>query len=147
MLSIVNELYFRRLASEQGSDHTFLADARKRLASKSRYCLITKAHILRPLVADLNPFEFFDFGARRHFSCAWHAEMVQTLAREVPQFFKGTSNVFLTKRFGLTPIGTMAHEYLQSFQALPSVSTGPDTCCAEELGLTTQLGRWMVTPR
>ena len=31
-----------------------------------------------------------------------------------------TSNVHLARRFGLTPIGTMAHEYLQAYQAFGS---------------------------
>src|SRR5690606_11811776 len=64
------------------------------------------------------PFEFFDFGLRRRFSGAWHDEVVETLAREVPEHFKGTSNVELARRYGLVPIGTMAHEYLQTFQAV-----------------------------
>ena len=38
--------------------------------------------------------------------------------REVPAYFKGTSNVRLAKDLGLVAIGTMAHEYLQSYQAL-----------------------------
>src|SRR5690606_36169834 len=65
-----------------------------------------------------HPFEFFDFGTRRRFSRDWHEEVVTTLAREVPQYFKGTSNVYLAKRHGLAAIGTMAHEYLQTFQAV-----------------------------
>ncbi|MBO1925731.1 hypothetical protein J4711_13670 [Staphylococcus epidermidis] len=32
--------------------------------------------------------------------------------------FKGTSNVLLARDLNLVPIGTMAHEYLQSYQAL-----------------------------
>ncbi len=123
VLSIVNELYFRRLASEQGGEAAFLAEARKRLAAK--ISLLRGYQSANPAAAGgisgLNPFEFFDFGARRHFSGAWQEEVVDTLAREVPQFFKGTSNVYLAKKFKLTPIGTMAHEYLQSFQALPGV--------------------------
>lgn len=30
----------------------------------------------------------------------------------------GTSNVYFVMKFGLTPLGTMAHEYLQACQAL-----------------------------
>ena len=36
----------------------------------------------------------------------------------MPQYFKGTSNVLLARDLGLVPIGTMAHEYLQTFQTL-----------------------------
>ena len=36
----------------------------------------------------------------------------------MPEYFKGTSNVYLAKKLGLTPFGTMAHEYLQTFQAV-----------------------------
>ena len=43
---------------------------------------------------------------------------MRTLKEEAPQFFKGTSNVYLAHRLGLVAIGTMAHEYLQSYQAL-----------------------------
>ena len=45
--------------------------------------------------------------------------MVGTLAGELPQYFRGTSNVYLAMQHGLTPIGTMAHEWLQMFQGLP----------------------------
>lgn len=62
--------------------------------------------------------EFSDFGTRRRFNQKWHDEVVKTLKDELPQQFKGTSNVYLAKKYGLTPIGTMAHEYLQAFQVL-----------------------------
>ena len=108
VLSIVNELYFRRFeqraAIEQG---------RERLHSK-----IAQLRDFEQEAALRHPFEFFDFGVRRRFSRDWQAEVVGTLQRELPQYFKGTSNVFLAKTLNLTPIGTMAHEYLQSYQAL-----------------------------
>ncbi|HLO94620.1 MAG TPA: nicotinate phosphoribosyltransferase, partial [Burkholderiaceae bacterium] len=47
--------------------------------------------------------------------------VVHTLKDELPEHFKGTSNVHLARRHGLVPIGTMAHEYLQTFQALGTV--------------------------
>lgn len=113
VLAIVNELYFRRLAAVHGSD-ALLGEARQRLQAKIA--------LLRTSAADMDrmrhPFAFFDFGLRRRFSAAWQDEMVATLAAEVPQYFKGTSNVYLAKKYQLTPIGTMAHEYLQTFQAV-----------------------------
>jgi nicotinate phosphoribosyltransferase len=112
VLAIVNELYFRRLARERGGKEAFLQEARKRLQAK-----IVLLRAYAPATAQRHPFEFFDFGVRRRFSGEWQTEMVQTLAREVPQYFKGTSNVLLAKEFNLVPIGTMAHEYLQTFQA------------------------------
>ena len=63
-------------------------------------------------------FKISDFGTRRRFSLAWHEEVVQTLKREVPQYFAGTSNVWFAMRNNLTPLGTMAHEYMQACQAL-----------------------------
>jgi nicotinate phosphoribosyltransferase len=64
-----------------------------------------------------HPYVFFEFGTRRRASREWHEEVVRTLAAEVPQWFKGTSNVDMARRHGLVPIGTMAHEYLQAHEA------------------------------
>jgi nicotinate phosphoribosyltransferase len=108
VLYIVNELYFQRL----GKQEEMLVEGRKRLASK-----IALLQEFGQEPALRHPFEFSDFGLRRRYSSAWHDEVVQRLAQEVPQYFKGTSNVYLAKKFGLVPIGTMAHEYMQSFQA------------------------------
>lgn len=106
-LYIVNELYFRRFSQEDA-----LARARERLAAK-----IEALKAFGGESARQHPFEFFDFGTRRRFSGAWHEQVVAALAREVPQYFKGTSNVYLARKYDLVPIGTMAHEYLQSYQA------------------------------
>ena len=108
VLAIVNELYFRRLAQPNS-----LTIGRQKLADK-----IAQLRAFAAEPARRHPFECFDFGIRRRFSADWQLEMVQTLQREVPQFFKGTSNVHLARVLGLTPIGTMAHEYLQTYQAL-----------------------------
>jgi nicotinate phosphoribosyltransferase len=107
VLYIVNELYFRRF-DQQGA----LAEARRRLAQK-----IDELRAFGQEPVATNPFEFFDFGVRRRFSGEWHDEVVATLAREIPQYFKGTSNVHLARKYDLVPIGTMAHEYMQAFQS------------------------------
>lgn len=109
VLSIVNELYFRSLNQDAA-----VTEGRKRLQAK--------VELLRqkgPETAErVHPFQFFDFGTRRRFSASWHDEAVATLSRELPAYFKGTSNVHLARKYGLVPIGTMAHEYLQTFQAV-----------------------------
>ncbi|HXE39584.1 MAG TPA: nicotinate phosphoribosyltransferase [Azonexus sp.] len=109
VLYIVNELYFRRLPS----DASVLAEARTRLDAKIALVRSERDQ----LVAGDETFTFVDFGLRRRYSGAWHAEVVGTLAAALPEHFRGTSNVYLAKQFGLIPIGTMAHEYLQAFQA------------------------------
>lgn len=108
VLAIVNELYFRRV--DQASA---LAEGRRRLNAK-----IEQLRAFGEEPRRRHPFEFFDFGVRRRFSADWQREVVGTLAREVPQYFKGTSNVLLARDLNLVPIGTMAHEFLQTHQAL-----------------------------
>jgi nicotinate phosphoribosyltransferase len=108
VLSIVNELYFRQFDQEAA-----VAEARVRLAAK--IALIKEAvstHKRR------HPYEVFDFGGRRRFSGELHDEVVGTFVREIPDVFKGTSNLYLARKYGIAAIGTMAHEYLQTFQAV-----------------------------
>jgi nicotinate phosphoribosyltransferase len=108
VLAIVNELYFRRFDAQAA-----LAEGRRRLQGKLD---LLRAFEREP--AARHPFEFFDFGVRRRFSRDWQREVVAAFKQEAPQFFKGTSNVLLAKDLQLVPIGTMAHEYLQTWQAL-----------------------------
>lgn len=104
LLAIVSELYTRRHYPDEN-----FATGRERLAEK-----IAQVRALdRP-----GDFVFADFGTRRRFSRAWHDEVVETLAREIPGSLRGTSNVRLAKELDLVPIGTMAHEFIQAAQAL-----------------------------
>ena len=108
VLAIVNELYFRRFDQTAA-----LAEGRRRLKAK-----IERLKVFANEAPRTHPFEFFDFGVRRRFSGDWQREVVATFKREVPQYFKGASNVLFARDLGLVPIGTMAHEYLQTFQTL-----------------------------
>jgi nicotinate phosphoribosyltransferase len=104
ILAMVNELYFSDLLDTQ----TFV-EGTQRLDAKIKLLQTTTG---------IEQFRFSDFGTRRRLSGAWQKEVVQALQQHVPDYFTGTSNVLLAKDCGLTPIGTMAHEYLQAFQAL-----------------------------
>jgi nicotinate phosphoribosyltransferase len=63
-------------------------------------------------------FRIADYGTRRRFSGRWQEEVVLALKRGVGPKFVGTSNVYFGLQHGLTPLGTMAHEYLQACQAV-----------------------------
>ena len=108
VLAIVNELYFRRFDRASAE-----VEGRRRLEAK---IAAIETFVQQPALR--HPFELFDFGVRRRFSRPWQREVVQAFSARLPQVFKGTSNVRLACDLGLVPIGTMAHEYLQTYQAL-----------------------------
>ena len=112
VLSIVNELYFRAL-----SNTSVIEEGQRRLDEKVallRHYATEQAKDGR----DTPPFIVADFGTRRRFSKEWQAHVVETLYKAEPNVVSGTSNVYLAKKLGMTPIGTMAHEFMQAFQAL-----------------------------
>jgi nicotinate phosphoribosyltransferase len=104
VLAIVSEVYFRRTQPRPELD-----EGRRRLKAK--------IDLVRTVERTLD-FRISDFGTRRRFSRDWHEEVLQTLKREVPDYFAGTSNVWFAMRNNMTPLGTMAHEYMQACQAL-----------------------------
>ncbi|WP_157267348.1 nicotinate phosphoribosyltransferase [Azohydromonas aeria] len=108
VLAIVSELHHRRFEAAPA-----LAEGRRRLRAK-----IEQLRAFENEPPRRHPFSLFDFGIRRRFSGEWQREVVAAFQRELPQFFKGTSNVQLARELNLVPIGTMAHEYLQMYQAL-----------------------------
>ncbi|HUG58948.1 MAG TPA: nicotinate phosphoribosyltransferase [Candidimonas sp.] len=104
VLAIVNEVYFRNVCREPAWE-----EGRKRLQSKMQ--LVTDD----PALAD---FRVAEYGTRRRFSKKWHEEVVLTMKAQMAPNFAGTSNVLLAMEHGVTPLGTMGHEYLQACQAL-----------------------------
>ncbi len=107
VLAIVNEVYFRNTYRVPD-----LMQGRGRLDTK-----------IAQLQSDgMQALKIADYGTRRRFSRAWHEEVLRVLTARLgtgPKGqFAGTSNVYFAKLLGLTPLGTMAHEYLQACQAL-----------------------------
>ena len=107
VLSIINEVYFRNTQKQPD-----LLAGRTRLTSK----------IALLQAGDLQALKIADYGTRRRFGKAWHEEVLRTLSGKLGIHatgqFAGTSNVLFAMKLGLTPLGTMAHEYLQACQAL-----------------------------
>ncbi|MGN8007533.1 nicotinate phosphoribosyltransferase [Acinetobacter sp. 22301] len=109
VLAIVNELYFSRIKTDQ-----VWAEGEHRLQAK----LDLIQQYEKSQQPNDPPFLVSDFGTRRRYSFAWQKHVVAAFHKTVPNVFRGTSNVLLAKELNITPIGTMAHEFLQAFQAL-----------------------------
>ncbi len=104
LLAIVNEVYFRATHGAPDRD-----EGLRRLQAK-----IDRIHD----AVGYEDCRITDFGTRRRYSRAWQEAVVPLLAQGLGEKFAGTSNVDLARRYGLVAQGTMAHEWLQAFQAL-----------------------------
>ena len=105
LLEIVNEVYFRFTYDYD----ELIQGARKRLAEK-----------VEKFNNGTYTFRFAEFGCRRRLSLEWEDEMVGTLLKNC-HCLVGTSNVYLAKKYGITPIGTYAHEFVQMYQGIPTI--------------------------
>jgi len=103
VLAIVSEVYYRNTVKAPDYE-----EGRRRLAAKIAQANTIESH----------DFRIADYGTRRRFSRQWQAEVLATLKRDMAAHFVGTSNVRFALEQGLTPLGTMAHEYLQACQAV-----------------------------
>ncbi|NQW82055.1 MAG: nicotinate phosphoribosyltransferase [Polaromonas sp.] len=107
ILAIINEVYFRNTQKQPD-----VVEGRRRLDVK-----------VEQLKGEgLSALKIADYGTRRRFSRAWHEEVLRTLTARLGAGttgqIAGTSNVLFAMKLGLTPLGTMAHEFLQACQAL-----------------------------
>ena len=99
-LAIVNEVYFRMKYDYQ----ELLASFKNRLDAKAK-ALTDGTYRLS---------SFSEFGLRRRLS-GEAQDMAVRRFKEIPMEgsrFVGTSNVYLAKKYQLTPVGTMAHEWI-----------------------------------
>lgn len=104
LLEIVNEVYFRM-------KYNYL-----NLVESARERLIGKMNGFRAGEYD---FKFAEFGCRRRLSREWQDYVVGELIKD--NHCVGTSNVYLAMKYGVKPIGTYAHEYVQMYQGVPGV--------------------------
>lgn len=107
VLAELNGAYFEDYARAKGLDEGELrAEGDRRLTAKIE---ALRAH---------PEIKLAEFGTRRRFSGEWQRHVVDRLRKEVPGNLVGTSNVRLAHEFGLTPIGSYAHEMDMVYAAL-----------------------------
>ena len=110
VLAIVNEVYFKANRSKEPALAGIGIVAAGRLREKIK-------------IAEKEQFLFSDFGTRRRYSRGWQDEVIDILSKKLPRnIFGGTSNMYFAKKYNLTPIGTMAHEFAQIGQGLNNVT-------------------------
>lgn len=91
LLSIISELYFTMMGQQ---------------AHSVEERAIVKAKAFADMQAEVS-----EFGTRRRFSFDVQDRVVGVLKSNMGEFFKGTSNMFLALKHGVTPIGTHPHEW------------------------------------
>lgn len=105
LLEIVNEVYFR-----MKYDYAALrASAEERLNRK-----------IADFQAGKYTFTFAEFGSRRRLSREWEDVVIRRLVQETNNCV-GTSNVYFAMKYGIKPIGTYAHEFVQMYQGIDSI--------------------------
>ena len=105
LLEIVNEVYFRLKYDYD----RLLKSAEKRLDEK-----------IKDFNDGVYTFSFAEFGCRRRLSREWEDTVVKRLITETKNCV-GTSNVYLAKKYNITPIDTYAHEFVQMYQGIDSI--------------------------
>jgi nicotinate phosphoribosyltransferase len=107
VLSTISQLYTDNGPSLHSK---WLSEGRKRLSDKFL--------LLEAALGKGHNFSFADFGLRRCADSEFHDEIIRFILDNYPQYFAGTSNVYLAKKHNVKAIGTMAHEWVQAHQQL-----------------------------
>ncbi|MCR4790030.1 MAG: nicotinate phosphoribosyltransferase [Treponemataceae bacterium] len=102
VLAIINEVYFRMTYDYD----QLLLQYKRKLEEKTQW-LIDGTY---------NLGAFSEFGLRRRLSAEAQDLAVKTLCSNNAKYKEskciGTSNVYLAKKYGVVPVGTMAHEFI-----------------------------------
>lgn len=110
-LAIVNEVYFR-----MAYDYDELLDSfKERLLAKVAALEADATVEIEGKETVYRLGSFSEFGLRRRLSAEAQELAVKALSEadyKGNSLFVGTSNVYLAKKYNLTPVGTMAHEWI-----------------------------------
>ena len=110
LMALISETYFEVVNREW-------------TANLETYTELTRTKAQRLTEAGCN---FFEFGTRRRRSYDFQDAVVAAF-KEVGGTFGGTSNLHFAMKYGLQPIGTMAHEWIMGHAGLGRVETANAT--------------------
>ena len=102
ILAIVNEVYFAYTYGAGKLDIAFQKRTMDKFAA------------LKAGLYDVGAFS--EFGLRRRYSKSMQDWLINFIVDQKVPGFVGTSNVYLAKKYGVKPVGTMAHEVFQLMQ-------------------------------
>lgn len=117
-LEIVNELYFKYALKKNLKS----AAERERYLRTGETRFLDKVKIIKKCVG----LVYSDFGTRRRAFAEHQERLVGIATSELPNHFRGTSNVYLAQKHNLIPMGTCAHEPLMVAAGLADIRSNGD---------------------
>jgi len=124
LLALVSELYFTRVhpAAQDSLEDYRLRSFRKGQALREAGC------------------RFADFGTRRRYSAAHQEVMIEAMLEANPpdvedSCLTGTSNVELARKYGIRPVGTVAHEWIMAHEVMFGVEQANERAMQEWLDI------------
>ncbi len=94
LMAMISELYYKMTGAKTYPESQIIDITRKKA---TRYKMLG--------------VQFADFGTRRRYSVENQDRVVQALKSYGSKNFAGTSNVYMAMKYGISPIGTHAHEW------------------------------------
>lgn len=111
LMATVSELYFKMIETDWTDSEYGNGSGYKNLLSEYEKLIVSNAKEL-----EQNSCGFSEFGTRRRRSFEIHDLAVGILHK--CKTFTGTSNVYLAKKYGVKPTGTIGHEWIMGTSAL-----------------------------
>ena len=114
-LSIINGIHSVMESCRNGGVQKFIDSGMEKLQEKIDFVKAQPTHLQEA-------FKLIEFGTRRRFlDVNYQVMCFDMLVDQLPNNITTSSNVYVAYTHGLTPSGTMAHEFLQAMQAFVGI--------------------------
>jgi nicotinate phosphoribosyltransferase len=114
LMYTISELYFRKL---YGRQFNLIVEKAKEDLKKAVTDLKVQYRQAYQKTWHTTQFTFSEFGTRRRLCKSFQDFAIKYLLDQIPKCLVGTSNIELAKKHGIKPVGTMAYEYIEFYQA------------------------------